>query len=90
MEDSPSFKTTPPLHERFDRMKAPPGGITRGNQISLSISCASAKEADALYSKLSKGGKATHPMKDEFFGYFGDLTDKYGLTWMLTYEKPRS
>jgi PhnB protein len=67
-----------------------PGSMTKGNNISLSISCASTKEADALYARLSAGGTASHPLKDEFFGYFGDLKDKFGITWMLNYEKPQS
>src|SRR5271157_4576305 len=48
------------------------GSITKGNQFSMTIECGSNKEADTFYSKLSAGGKATHPMKDEFFGYYGD------------------
>jgi PhnB protein len=66
-----------------------PAGVTKGTNFSLTIVCGSTKEADALYSKLSVGGKATHPMKEEFFGYYGDLTDKYGFQWMLNYEKPQ-
>ena len=46
-----------------------------GTNISLSLSCADKKELDGIYARLSAGGKATHPPKDEFFGYFGDLTD---------------
>jgi PhnB protein len=67
-----------------------PGTMTRGNNISLSLSCSSTKEADALYAKLGAGGTATHPMKDEFFGYHGALRDKFGVNWMLSYETPRS
>lgn len=67
-----------------------PGGVTKGSNVSLTVNCSSNKEADDLYAKLSAGGKATHPMKEEFFGYYGDLTDKYGLNWMLNYEKPQS
>jgi PhnB protein len=67
-----------------------PGGVTKGNNVSLTLNCSSNKEADALYAKLSAGGKATHPMKEEFFGYYGDLTDKFGLNWMLNHEKPQS
>jgi uncharacterized glyoxalase superfamily protein PhnB len=29
-------------------------------------------------------------MKEEFFGYYGDLTDKFSLNWMLNHEKPQS
>jgi PhnB protein len=67
-----------------------PGTMTKGNNISLSLSCSSNKEADALYAKLSAGGTASHPLKDEFFGYFGDLKDKFGITWMVNVMKPQS
>ena len=67
-----------------------PGSMTKGNNISLSLSCKSNKEADGLYAKLSAGGTASHPLKDEFFGYFGDLKDKFGVTWMISVEKPQS
>jgi len=61
-----------------------------GSNMTLSITCSNTKEADTLFAKLSAGGKVSHPMKQEFFGYYGDLTDRYGFTWMLLYEKPRS
>jgi PhnB protein len=67
-----------------------PGTMTKGNNISLSLSCSSNKEADALYAKLSAGGTAAHPLKDEFFGYYGDLKDKFSVNWMLNVMKPQS
>ena len=66
------------------------GSITKGNQFAMSIDCSSKKEADALYAKLSAGGKAVHPLEDVFFGYYGDLTDKFGINWMINYMKPQS
>jgi PhnB protein len=56
----------------------------------MTAECGSNKEADTLYAKLSAGGNATHPMKDEFFGYYGDLTDKFGIRWMISHMKPQS
>ena len=66
-----------------------PGGSTPGGNISLSFMGSSKKEIDTVFSKLSAGGKVLHAPKDEFFGYYGDLEDKYGINWMLVYEKPR-
>ena len=65
------------------------GSITKGNQFSMTIECGNKKEADSYYAKLSAGGKATHPMKDEFFGYYGDLTDKFGVNWMISHMNPQ-
>lgn len=61
-----------------------------GNNFSISISAFSQKEADRIYRGLSAGGKATMPMSKTFWGsYFGMLTDKFGIQWMLSYdEKP--
>jgi PhnB protein len=65
-------------------------GTKQGNTVSLSIVCSGKEETERFFGKLSAGGKVTHALKDEFFGLHGNLTDKYGMSWMLTYEKPRS
>jgi PhnB protein len=67
-----------------------PGGITKGNHVSLSVSFGSAEETERLFSQLAAGGKVLHPLKEEFFGLHGKLEDKYGLNWMFTFEKPRA
>jgi PhnB protein len=66
------------------------GGLAQGDNIWLSISCSSRQEVDDIFSKLSEGGKAEQAPKDEFFGYFGNLTDRYGIHWMLVFETPPS
>lgn len=66
------------------------GSITKGNQFSMTIECSGKKEADSYYAKLSAGGKAAHPMEEVFFGYYGDLTDKFGIDWMISFMKPQS
>ncbi len=67
-----------------------PTGTKPGGNIALSIMGSSRKEIDTLFSKLSAGGKVLHAPKDEFFGYYADLKDKYGTTWMLVHEKASS
>jgi PhnB protein len=64
-------------------------GITRGNAVSLSVSCSSREEIEEFFSRLSAGGRVNHPLKDEFFGTHGNLTDRFGVDWMFTYEPPR-
>ena len=64
--------------------------LTPGNNFHLSIEADSKEEADKLYKDLSAGGKATMPLANTFWGaYFGMLTDKFGIQWMVsyTYEK---
>ena len=62
-----------------------PGDAVYGNTVTLCLVCNSKEEIQSLYSKLSAGGKVGHPLKEEFFGTFGDLTDKYGLNWMFQF-----
>ena len=62
------------------------GGLIKGNAVS--INCSSEKEIKAFYNKLSAGGNADHPLEDTFWGaLFGDLTDKYGNHWLLSFDK---
>lgn len=58
-----------------------------GNNFSISINATSKAEADRLYNGLSAGGQTTMPMNDTFWGsYYGMLTDKYGIQWMVSYD----
>ncbi|MGM9475098.1 VOC family protein [Pedobacter sp. GSP4] len=63
-------------------------GLIKGNAISLMLNCSSEEEARGLYHKLSKGGRAVHPLQETFWGaLFGDLTDRYGNNWLVNYDK---
>lgn len=62
--------------------------ITKGTNFHISIGTDSKVEADQLYAALSEGGKKTQPMADQFWGdYFGMLTDKFGIQWMIGFSK---
>jgi len=64
--------------------------LTVGNNFSLSISAESEKEADKIFNGLSAGGKVDVPMSKMFWGaYFGMLTDKFGIQWMINYDFPK-
>ncbi len=59
-----------------------------GNNISLSLHCASDDQIRSLFAKLSEGGKVTNPLADQFWGAtFGMLTDKFGIAWMLNFDR---
>jgi len=65
--------------------------IVQGNTVSLMLNCSSEEEIRKLFSKLSAGGKVGHPLKEEFWGsIFGDFTDKFGMRWMLNWDKPKA
>ena len=60
----------------------------QGNNFSISINADSREEADKLFNGLSDGGTVTMPMEDTFWGaYFGMFTDKFGINWMVSYNK---
>lgn len=62
-----------------------------GNNFSLSINAESKEEADRLYNTLSSGGTLGMPMEDTFWGaYFGMFTDKFGINWMVSFEKSQT
>lgn len=61
--------------------------VKTGENISLSIDTDSKTEADRIFQKLSEGGKITMPIGDVFWGsYFGMLTDKFNINWMISFN----
>jgi PhnB protein len=63
------------------------GAVTTGTNFAISISTDSEAEATTLFNKLSAGGQVTMPLEKAFWGdYFGMLTDKFGVQWMVSYD----
>jgi len=61
--------------------------LNAGNNFSLTIQPESETEAEKYFNKLSAGGTVTMPLEKAFWGaYFGMLTDKFGIQWMVNYE----
>ncbi len=64
--------------------------LTFGNNFYISIDAESKEEADKLFNAFSEGGKVEMKMADQFWGdYFGSLTDKFGVKWMINYTYPK-
>jgi PhnB protein len=62
----------------------------QGNNFSVSITAFSKEEADRIFNALGKGGRITMPMEKTFWGdYFGMLTDKFGINWMMSFNEGR-
>lgn len=60
----------------------------KGNNFYVSIHTNSIEEGKKLFEALSAGGKPTHDFKKEFWGdWFGQLTDQYGINWMINYTE---
>ncbi len=57
---------------------------TLGDNVGLSLECESEKEINTIFNHLSKGGDVFMPVEEAFWGaFFGMVTDKYGVEWML-------
>ncbi len=64
-----------------------PGVVTIGNNISLCLQSMSVKEIEAYFSKLAEGGEVTQPLTKAFFGVFGIINDKFGISWIFQADK---
>ena len=59
----------------------------KGNNFSVSIKPENKSEADKLFNSLAVGGQINMPLSDTFWGaYFGMLTDRFGINWMINLE----
>ena len=62
-----------------------------GNNFSLSIIAESKADADRFFTSLADGANITMPIADTFWGaYFGMLTDKFGIQWLVNYDYPKT
>ena len=60
-----------------------------GNNYSISVHPGSKQEADRVFNALAQGGTITMPIAEQFWGdYFGSLTDRFGINWMVNYSDP--
>src|SRR5579884_2784625 len=60
------------------------GNAEHGNDVSICISTdTDNKRAEEIMNKMAEGGKVEDPFQETFFGYFGRVTDKYGIRWMF-------
>ena len=59
----------------------------RGNTVCLYLSGGSFEGLKALFERLSEGAEVTDPLKEQFFGTYGALNDKFGVRWMFQTDK---
>jgi PhnB protein len=58
--------------------------LVQGNNAYINLEPDTRAETDRLFGALSAGGKVEMPLQDMFWGgYFGSLTDRYGVHWMF-------
>lgn len=62
--------------------------LREGNNYYLSYQPDSKEETDRIFNALADGGKIEMPLDEMFWGdYFGSLTDKFGINWMLNFPR---
>lgn len=67
-----------------------PVDATDSGTVSLSLNFNDSDSIQAAFTALSEGGTVTMPLQDTFWGAtFGMLKDKYGVKWMVNYDKPK-
>jgi PhnB protein len=55
----------------------------RGNTVCLYLSGGTFQELKILFDKLAEGAEVTDPLKEQLFGTYGALNDKFGVRWMF-------
>ncbi|MBV9339846.1 MAG: VOC family protein [Acidobacteria bacterium] len=55
----------------------------RGNTVCLYLTGGTYQELKILFERLSAGADVTDPLKEQFFGTYGALNDKFGIRWMF-------
>jgi PhnB protein len=58
--------------------------LTPGNNVYINLEPDTRAETDRLFNALSAGGKVEMPLQEMFWGgYFGSITDRFGIKWMF-------
>lgn len=65
------------------------GELKRGNNVTLTFSGGTPEEIKGFLDKLAVGGKIGQQWQETFFGWYGDLTDKFGVLWAFQADKPQ-
>lgn len=56
-----------------------------GNNMHIHIEVDTKEETDRLFNALKEGGQIGMELAEQFWGdYFGNLTDKFGVQWMIS------
>jgi PhnB protein len=63
--------------------------VTHGNAISIIVEPDNKAEADRYFHALAAGGKIITQITDFPWGYYGSLTDKFGISWVAWYKPPQ-
>jgi PhnB protein len=69
----------------------PPSVFKKMRSVYLYLSVDSAKEAERIHKLLAEGGEIFMPMEETFYATrFSMLRDRFGVSWTVIHERPRS
>jgi PhnB protein len=69
----------------------PPSAFQKMRSVYMYLSLDSDKEAERVHELLAEGGEVFMPMKEAFFASrFSMLRDRFGVSWAIIHERPRS
>lgn len=69
---------------------SPPGKAAPATgPIAITVGFTSTEDQTRVWERLSEGATIEMALGEQFWGRFGGLQDKFGVRWMLNYEKPR-
>lgn len=61
--------------------------VQKGNQVTICIGSSDAEKSKQIFEALQEGGKVNMPLQETFFSpAFGDVTDKFGITFQIYTE----
>ena len=61
--------------------------LTKGDNMHINLEPETREEGKRIFDALGEGGNVTMPIQDMFWGaYFGSLTDKFGINWMINVQ----
>ncbi len=67
-----------------------PESLKQSSAVQICLVGKNAEEIKSAFAKLSMGGQVGHELKEESFGTYGDLVDKYGFRWMFQADAPKA
>lgn len=71
-----------------DSLESMGHSLTFGNNISINLEPDTKEETERLFKALAEGGRVEMELTGMFWGgYFGSLTDKFGVQWMFNFAE---
>jgi PhnB protein len=64
--------------------------VVAGTNTQLSLNFKHEEDIDRVFTAMSEDAHITMPLQDTFWGAkFGMLTDKFGISWMFNFDRPK-